>query len=156
MRECFRGLINFSGCPVTKFMPFFGNLLKENGIMEIKYTQIAFKRGEVYVYFEAFIEETYMYFFADENFAKLITTWWNNNSKANQFGEDFVFEINYIDKCPKQNELYSTFCRFCTTDNICHIGYHIICLKDIKTVADWNKTWGKYHLSLAHQNNLQN
>lgn len=151
MRECFRGLINFSDCSVTKFMLFFCDLLKENGISEIKYIQVASKREEAYVYFEAFAEEEYMYL-ADENFAKLITTWWKNSSRTIQFGEYFLFEINYIGKCS-----YSTFYQI-WIDSTVHtntIGYNTITSKNIKTVAEWNKTWGKYHLSLVQQNNSQ-
>ena len=157
MRECFRGLIDLSDCPITKFMPFFCALLKENGITEIKYMQVASeRREETRIYFEAFAEEEYIYL-ADENFAKLITTWWKNSSRTIQFGEDFLFKVNYIGKCSGENKLHSTFCQFWINNTVYNptIGYNTINSKSIKTVAEWNKTWGKYHLSLVQRNNLQ-
>lgn len=156
MRECFRGLIDFSDYSATEFMTFFCDLLQHNGIAKIKYTQVASKGDDTRIYFEAFAEEEYMHL-GDENFAKLIVDWWKDSPKTIDFGQDFLFEVNWIGKCSDQNKLYNRFHRIWINhgDHDRPLGYNTVCAKNINTVSEWNKTWGKYHLSLVQQNNLQ-
>lgn len=155
MQECFRGLIDFPTYSPA-FMPFFCNLLKDNQITEVKYTQVMSMGRNICIYFEAFTDKKYM-FLANENFGKLLAEWWRNSSTNIDFGQDFLFEINWIGKCPSKNNLYCVAQNFWLNSNSDRpIGYTTLYKKEIRTMKEWNKTWQKDHLFLLEQqNNLQ-
>lgn len=155
MPECFRGLIDFP-THSPDFMPFFCSLLKNNQIAEVKYTQVTTMGRNICIYFEAFTDKKHM-FLANENFGKMLAEWWKNSSKNIDFDQDFIFEINWIGKCPNKNNLYCTVQNFWLNANDDRpIGYSTFYQKNIRTMEEWNRTWQKDHLFLLEQqNNLQ-